>query len=119
MTKMCLPVLGALPCNPANPFRTAGKWERDRSERTSTLCANDHLYTLQKGGAKKDDRILIPSSSPRRPHAVLPYAAVWSHTLETLTLTWWPEHLLEFGEFRTLVLWGIKDSGHAIEILVL
>lgn len=119
MIKMCLPGLGAVPCNPANPFRTAGKWERDRNERTNTLCVNDQPYTLQKGGAKKGDRILIPSSSPRRPPGVLPYAIVWSHALETLTLTWCPEHLLEFGEFRTLVLCGIKDSGHAIEILVI
>lgn len=79
MTKMCLPVPGAVPCNPANPFRTARKRERDRNEKANTLCVNDHIYSLRRGGAKKDDRILIPSSSPRRPHAVLPYAVVWSH----------------------------------------
>lgn len=56
MTKMCLPVPGAVPCHPANRFRTAGKWERDRNERTNTLCVSDHLDALQKGGAEKDDR---------------------------------------------------------------
>lgn len=72
MNKMCLPVPGTVPCNLANPFRAARKWERDRNERTNTLCVNDHLYTLQRGGAKKHDRILIPSSSPRLLQAVLP-----------------------------------------------
>lgn len=52
MTKMWLPGLGTVPCNPANPFRTAGKWERDRNERTDTLCVNDQLYTLKRWGQK-------------------------------------------------------------------
>lgn len=124
MTKMCIPVPGAVPCDPANPFRSTGGSERGRNERRNTLCVNDRSLHPYKRCGQKNDRILIPSSSfglcltiQATTHGLALCRCVVS--LKTLTLTWWPGHLLEFGRFRTLVLWGIKDSGHAIEILVM